>query len=218
MTDTTIEQGSADWHAQRCGRATASRIKDILARTKGGGVSASRENYKAELVLERLTGVQHEGFQSAEMRWGKEQEPEAVTAYEFDRNLDTSKISFVDHPTIPMSGASPDRLVGDAGLLEVKCPLPKQHLAWLLGGTVPSEYVKQMTWQMACTGRRWCDFVSYHPRFPVPMQLFVVRLDRDATEIVRIEAEVRAFLAEVDDQMAEIAKRFPVVPLKDAAE
>lgn len=216
MTD--IEQGTADWHAMRCGKLTASRIKDMLARTKSGW-GASRENYGAELILERLTGVQQEGFVSAEMKWGKEKEPEAVAAYEFRRNMETAKIAFVDHPSIPMSGASPDRLVGADGLLEIKCPLPKQHLAWLLAGAVPSEYVLQMCWQLACTGRRWCDFASYHPNFPEGMKLFVVRLERNATEIVRVETEARAFLAELDTKMAEIARRFPsVLPVQQAAE
>lgn len=211
----TIEQNTAAWHSLRAGKATASRIKDVMA--KGSG--ASRATYMTELICERLSGVQQEGFESEAMREGKRREPESVAAYEFKRNVETTQMAFVDHATIPMCGCSPDRLVGADGLLELKNPQPKQHLAWLLAGKVPPEYEKQMVFQMACTGRRWCDFASYSPAFPEPMQLFIVRLDRDPARIVEIEREVRAFLAELDAKMDEIAKRFPaVMPLAAAAE
>ena len=140
-----------------------------------------------------------------------------MIAYEFYRNLDANKVAFVDHPTIPMSGASPDRLVGVDGLIELKCPNTSTHLASLLGAPIDSDYLKQMYWQMACTGRGWCDFVSYDPRMPEHMRLHVKRVHRDAASIVECEVAVRAFLSELDAKMAELAEKFPA-PVAEAAE
>lgn len=215
---TEIVQGSDAWKALRLGKATASRIADIVAKTKSG-YAASRANYLAELLIERTTGVPTEGFVSAEMRWGTEKEADAVAAYEFHRNVETTKVCFVGHPRITMAGASPDRLVGDDGMIEVKCPNSATHLETLLSQTVPSRYLTQIQWQMSCTGRAWTDYVSFDPRFAEPMQLFVKRVERDAARIVELEREVSAFLAELDSKMDEIAKRFPaVMPLAAAAE
>lgn len=204
------EQGSKAWHALRCGKITGSRIADVMAKGRSGAPSASRANYMAELVVERLTGIQPEGgFVSREMQWGKDHEAEAVLAYEFYHNVETAKVAFVDHPTIPMCGASPDRLVGADGLLEFKCPNTATHLATLLGGQIDGGYIKQMMWQMACTGRRWCDFASYDPRLPDHLRLHVRRVHRDAAMIVEIETAVRHFAAELDEALADLARRFP---------
>lgn len=198
-----IVQGSPEWHAARCGKATASRIADAIARTKTGW-GASRENYKAELVAERLTGVQAEGFTNAAMQWGSETEPAARAAYSFRQDVDVFEVGFVDHPQIAMSGASPDGLIGEDGLLELKCPQPATHIATLLGQSVPAKYLTQMQWQMACTGRKWCDFASYDPRLPESMRLFVKRVERDEAEIARLEALVIDFLGEVDETVARL--------------
>jgi len=199
----TFEQRSPEWFAARCGKATASCIADIIARTKSGW-GASRANYKARLIAERLTGTPAETFSNSAMQWGTDKEPEARRAYEFRRNVDVEEVAFVDHPTIPMSGASPDGLVGEDGLVEIKCPNTASHLDTLLGQKVPEKYVTQMLWQMACTGRQWCDFVSYDPRLPEAMRLFVQRVPRDDEAIEQLEADVSEFLADVDATVSDL--------------
>lgn len=197
MTE-AIQQGTEAWFAARVGKATASRVADIMAKISGGKPAASRANYKAELVCERLTGAKAESFSSAAMQWGTDHEDEARSAYSFQTNSDVEQVGFVDHPAVSLSGASPDGLVGTDGLLEIKCPNTATHIDTLLTGKVADKYVIQMQWQMACTGRRWCDFVSYDPRMPEELRLFVRRVDRDDARIAELEAEVRTFIAEVD--------------------
>lgn len=192
-----IEQGSADWHRMRLGKVTASRVADIVAKT-GTGYSTSRANYAAQLIAERLTGEPTESFTNAAMQWGTDHEPDARLAYEFRTDAEVEQVAFVDHPIIAMSGASPDGLIGADGLLEIKCPITATHLETLRGRAIPSKYQTQMLWQMACTGRQWCDYVSYDPRLPEQMRLYVERLTRDEARIAELEAEVKAFLAEVD--------------------
>jgi putative phage-type endonuclease len=202
-----IEQGSPEWLAQRVGRATASRISDIVARTKSG-YGASRDNYMGELIAERLTGVPAERFTNAAMAWGTEKEAEARAAYQFEIGALVELAGFVDHPTIPMSGASPDGYVGSDGLVELKCPQTGTHIATLLGQVVPSKYVLQSMWQMACTGRKWCDFVSFDPRMPENMQLFVKRIQRDDDVISGLEKQVAEFLAELDAKLASLTSLY----------
>lgn len=202
-----IEQGSAEWRALRLGKATASRIADVVAKIKTGW-GASRANYMAELIAERLTGNTAESYLNAAMQWGIEKEPEALAAYEFLTNAEIERAAFVDHPTIGMSGASPDGLVGALGLIEVKCPNTATHLDTLLGDTVPAKYITQMQWQMACTGRQWCDFASFDPRLPEEMRLFVRRVPRDATLIASLEKDVAAFLAELDEKVFALRARY----------
>lgn len=192
-----IEQRTPEWHAARCGKATASRIADIIAKTRNGW-GAQRANYAAELVAERLSGVQGEGFCNAAMRHGTETEPQARAAYSFRMDVDVVEVGFVVHPSIPMSGASPDGLVGDDGLVEIKCPNTATHIDTMLRQRVPEKYVTQILWQLACTGRQWCDYVSYDPRLPETMRLFVQRVERDDEAIQQLEADVSAFLAEVE--------------------
>lgn len=199
-----IEQGSEEWRRVRLGKVTASRIGDMLARTKAGDWGAMRANYRAQLVAERLTGLIVESYTNAAMEWGIERETEARAAYAFHVNRDVDRIDFVPHPVIAMSGASPDGRVGTDGLVEIKCPTTATHIKTLLGASVPSEYVHQMQWQMACDGRSWCDFVSFDPRMPEDMRLFVKRLPRDQAHIDMIAAEVVVFLAEIDDTVSRL--------------
>jgi len=194
---TEIIQGSPEWLAMRVGKVTASRIADLMAKTKSGW-GASRANYCAQLVAERLTGMPAESYSSGAMQWGIEKEPLARAAYEFDKDCDVVQVAFVEHPRIAMSGASPDGYVGDDGLLEIKCPNTATHIETLLGESVPTKYELQMQWQMACTGRNWCDFVSYDPRMPENLSFFCKRVQRDSLKIVELEREVQAFLQEVD--------------------
>lgn len=196
-----MEQGSAEWFAARCGKATASKIADIIAKTKSGP-GASRANYAAQLIAERLTGCPAESFSNAAMQWGNDKEAEARDAYRAYMLCEVGEVGFVEHPNIAMSGASPDGTIDGDGLVEIKCPNTATHIDTLLGRTVQSKYRTQIQWQLACTGRRWCDFVSFDPRLPESMRLFVGRIDRDDQEIASLEGEVVAFLAEVDAKVA----------------
>lgn len=198
-----IIQGSTEWLALRCGKVTASRVSDVVAKTKSGP-AASRANYMAEIIAERLTGEPAERFTNAAMQWGTEKEPEARSSYEFYRNVAVKEIAFVHHPKIDASGASPDGLVGEDGLVEIKCPNTATHLETLLGQMVPSKYVNQMQWQMACSGRQWCDFVSYDPRLPESMRLFIKRMPRDDKRITELETEVAGFLLEIAVKLSEL--------------
>lgn len=191
------DQGSAAWFADRMGKVTASRVADVIARTKSG-YSASRENYCVELALERLTGNRQESFSNDAMKWGTETEPLARAAYEARTGAIVDEVGMVPHPTIERTGASPDGLIDADGLLEIKCPNSATHAKTLLSKKPEGKYITQMTWQMICTDRKWCDFVSFDPRFPAPLQLFVTRIDRDYEKCAEIEEEVVAFLAEVD--------------------
>lgn len=202
-----ILQGSGEWKALRLGKATASRIPDVVAKIKSGW-GASRANYMAELVIERLTEREAPHFVTAEMQWGTDKEPEAIAAYQFLTNVEIERVAFVDHPTIAMSGASPDGLVGDLGQIEAKCPNTATHLDTLLGQPIPAKYITQMQWQLACTGRSWCDFVSFDPRLPAEMQLFIKRVPRDAALIASLEADVTAFLAELAEKEASLRARY----------
>lgn len=205
----TIEQGSTEWKAARAGKLTASRMADALAKTKTGW-GASRATLMGTLIAERLTGMPTEGFTNDAMRWGNEKEPEARGAYEFACGVDVAQVGFVEHPTIAMSGASPDGHVNHDGMVEIKCPNTATHIETLLGQAIPAKYATQMMWQMACTGRRWCDFVSYDPRMPGDMQLFIARLERDDKRIAEMEKDARDFLVELDAKVEALTKRFRV--------
>jgi len=202
-----IVQGSEAWFAARCGRVTASRVADVVARTKTGW-GASRANYAGELIAERLTGCTAPSFTNAAMQHGVDQEPVARAAYEARTGVTVDLVGFVDHPEIAMSGASPDGLIGDDGLIEIKCPNTATHLDTLLSETVPGKYVTQMQWQLASTGRAWCDFVSFDPRLPPNMALFVCRIERDVSLILELESEVAAFLAEIDAKVEALTERY----------
>lgn len=202
-----MDQRTAEWFAARLGKATASRIADIVARTKTGW-GASRANYAAQLVAERLTGTPADSFTNGAMQWGIDTEAEARQAYCFRQDVDAKEVGFVDHPTIAMSGASPDGLIGEDGLLELKCPNTSTHIATLLGQSAPSKYIHQIEWQLACTERQWCDFASYDPRLPESMRLFVVRVARDPELIAQLEKDVTDFLAEVDATVAELVAKY----------
>jgi putative phage-type endonuclease len=198
-----MDQGSDEWFAARIGKVTASRVADVIAKTKTG-FSASRENYMAQLVCERLTGQKADGFTNSAMQWGTETEPLARAAYESLKDVLVDEVGFVPHPSIIMAGASPDGLVGDDGLLEIKCPNTATHIETLLSQTVPGKYNTQMQFQMACTDRGWCDFVSFDNRLPEELQLFVKRIPRDNMYIRLMEDEIVKFLNELDIKIAQL--------------
>lgn len=202
-----IEQGTPEWFDLRRGKVTASRVADVIAKTKSGW-SAMRTNYMAELVAERLTGTTAESYSSPAMQWGSEKEPDARAAYEFHHDATADLIGFVEHPKILMSGASPDGLIGNAGLLEIKCPNTATHIETLLGRAMPGKYDTQIQWQLACTDRQWCDFVSFDPRMPEHMRLFVARVERDDETIGELEKLVSDFLTEVDRKVFDLNRLY----------
>ena len=194
-----MEQRTEEWFAARLGKVTASRVADVIAKTKSG-YSASRDNYMAQLICERLTGQQGESFSNAAMIHGTETEPLARSAYEAHAEM-VEEVGFVQHPKIEQAGASPDGLVGLFGMLEIKCPNTATHIDTLLSQTVPTKYITQMQWQMRCCERQWCDFVSFDPRLPQDLQLFVKRVDFDAAYVATLEEEVNLFLKELDQKV-----------------
>lgn len=207
MSSADIEQGSESWKQCRLGRVTASRVADIIARTKTG-IAASRANYLAQLLTERLTGEVQESFISKEMQWGIDTEPHARVSYEFWTNAEVTLVGFVHHPTIPMSGASPDGYVGDLGQTEIKCPNTATHIETLIEHTIPGRYLTQIQWQLACSGRAWCDFISFDPRMPESMRLFIQRVHRDDARIAELEKAVREFLSELDQKIGTLNRLF----------
>jgi putative phage-type endonuclease len=198
-----MEQGTEEWFTIRIGKVTASRVADVIAKTKTG-YSATRDNYMAQLVCERLTGQKSESFSNAAMQHGTDTEPLARAAYEAFQDILVDEVGFVPHPSIIMAGASPDGLVSDDGLLEIKCPNTATHIETLLSQSVPGKYNTQMQFQMACTGRQWCDFVSFDNRLPNELQLFVKRVPRDNDFIKQMEDEVVKFLNELDIKIAQL--------------
>ena len=200
-----IEQGTPEWHQLRLGKVTASRVSDVMAKIKTGE-SASRKNYRAELVVQRLTGLPSESFTNAAMEWGTATEPMARIAYEIAKEVLVEQVGFIEHPTIAMFGCSPDGLAHD-GMIEIKCPNSATHIEYLTDNKAPAKYINQMQCQMAVTGKKWCDFVSFDPRLPEDLQLFVVRVERDQKYIDSMEVEVVEFLTEVEGMVNQLKER-----------
>jgi putative phage-type endonuclease len=200
-----MEQGTPEWHQIRLGKVTASRVKDVIAKTKTG-YGAGRANYMAQLLCERLTGQPTQGFSNDAMRHGTEIEPLARVAWELKTGIEVDQIAFVDHPNIPMAGASPDGLILDNGLIEIKCPNTATHLETLLTKKVSSDYITQMQWQMACTGRTYCEFVSFDNRLPEHLQLFIKTIGRDDEFIKTLESEVILFIQELNEKINQLGK------------
>ena len=202
-----VEQRSEEWFAARLGKVTASRVADVIAKTKTG-YSASRDNYMAQLICERLTGQKGESFTNAAMEHGTLTEPLARSAYENKRSLLVKEVGFINHPRIEMSGASPDGLVADDGLVEIKCPNTATHIDTLLSQKVPTKYITQMQWQMLCCQRKWCDFVSFDNRLPEHLQLFIQEVEFDPEYCAMLEKEVSQFLAELDSKVAKLKEKY----------
>jgi len=194
------KQRTEKWFKDRLGKATSSCFADVMAVLKSGGEAATRRNYRAQLVVERLTGVVQEMYQNGAMQWGTDTEPLAAVAYSMATGQDVEETEFVAHKTL-QAGASPDRLVGKDGLVEIKCPNTATHIDTLKAGKAPSQYITQMQGQMWITGRLWCDFVSFDPRMPEGSQLFISRVMRDDEFIKKLEAGVIQFLKEVDEEV-----------------
>jgi len=200
-----MEQRTEEWFAARCGKVTASRVADIIAKTKTG-YSTSRDNYLAQLVCERMTGKPAESYLNAAMQWGTDQEPFARAAYEAAKDVLVDELGFAVHPTIAMAGASPDGLVGEFGLVEIKCPNTATHIDTLLTQIVPTKYITQIQWQLSCTQRQWCDYCSFDPRMDEGLQLFIKRVEYDPIYVSQLEKEVINFLMDVEDKIQKLNK------------
>ena len=198
-----MEQRSEEWFLARKGKVTASKISDVMAKGKGGAPSLTRQKYLDQLVTERLTRYIQEGYTNDAIQRGVDLEPIARTHYCFNSGFDVVEVGFVNHPSIDFAGASPDGLVGVDGLLEIKCPNSNTHIEYVLAGKPPAKYIPQMAWQLACTGRKWVDFVSYDDRLDDESKhLFIVRYERDDEYIAEIEEAVKQFLLEVEAKVS----------------
>lgn len=197
-----VKQGTDEWRKLRAGKVTASRIADLTATTKSGW-AASRNNYMIEIVTERMTDAPYErGFVSKEMQWGTEQEPHARALYELMHGV-VHEVGFCLHPVIKQSGCSPDGIVDPDGIVQFKCPNTYTHWETVKTRKIDGKYMKQVQWEMACTQRLWCDFVSYDPRIKMPkLQMVTIRVPRDDAMILWLEADVSVFLREVENELA----------------
>lgn len=195
-----MEQGSPEWFAARLGKVTGSRIADVLSTGTG------RETYMAQLVVERITGKPIEMYSNSAMQWGTETEPLARASYEIKKGVFVDEVGSIPHPSIPMAAASPDGLVGDDGLVEIKCPNTSTHIDTLLGAKIKTGYLYQMQFQMACTGRKWCDFVSFDPRMEERLQLHIRHVPYDQTSVTKIEDGIRKFLTELDEKIKKLTE------------
>lgn len=199
-----MDQRSDEWFEARRGKITASKIADVMMKK----TTAGYRNYRAQLMCERLTGQVAESFSNAAMQWGTDTEPQARAAYEFYNGVEVVEVGFVDNPTIENTGASPDGLVANIGMVEIKCPNTATHLETLLNGKIPSKYYDQMQWQMECAGRQWCDFVSFDPRLPEAMQLFVKRVERDEARLIEITVGVTTMLDQIESDITELRAKY----------
>jgi len=201
-----MEQLSQEWFEARLGKVTASRVSDVLA-TRKGQESTVRAKYKLQLATERLTNKKTDTYMNQAMQDGIEREPMAREIYEKLKDVTVEEVGFVQHPAIERAGASPDGLVGDDGIIEIKCPIETTHTTNLLERKLPSKYKPQVQFQLSATGRKWCDFISYNPNFEPRLQLMVVRVERDDEYIEMLKFEILKFLAEVElmiNQLKEI--------------
>lgn len=199
-----MEQRTDEWFNARLGKVTASRISDVMAKTKSG-YSTIRQNYMAQLICERLTEKPTESYSNAAMQRGTELEPTAREMYILNQfDVTVKEVGFIPHPIIENAGASPDGLVNDDGLIEIKCPNTWTHLEFMQSLKPKREYILQMQWQMMCTGRKWCDFVSYDDRLPDNLSFRCVRIHYDEALAQEIEAEVIKFLQELDEKIKQI--------------
>lgn len=199
------DQGSPEWHQARAGLATASCFADILATIKSGE-AAARRNYRAKLVVERLTGkVVESGFKSAAMQQGTEREPLARSAYEIATGNMVQEVGFMVDD-MHQAGCSPDGLIGDDGLLEIKCPELAAHLDYLRIKSEPPAYTAQIQGQLWISGRQWCDFVSFNPDYPEHLQLIVRRIHRNEAQITSLQLAVAMFMQEVREEVESVQR------------
>jgi predicted phage-related endonuclease len=204
----TLQQGSDAWRQARCGSVGASDAAKVVRKIQSGGFSADRKSLMADKVLERLTGVPVEIPKTFAMQQGTAREPMGRLTYSIVRGVEVEEVGLVPHRRIKGSHASPDGFVGEQGLIEIKCPLPAQHLDTLLNQTISNDHIVQMMWQLACTGREWCDFVSFNSDFPTGMHFWVKRVPRDDALIRELEREIAAFIKEMEAKLDRLRRSY----------
>ncbi|EJF74212.1 hypothetical protein MCO_01838 [Bartonella sp. DB5-6] len=205
-----MEQRTAEWFQARLGKVTASNIYNILSKTTKGLPTSKYEDYKIKLITERLTREISPYYETEDMRWGVEHEDDALKEYAFIYDADITKCGFIQHPTIEMAGASPDGLIGEDGLIEVKCPRSVNHMRFCISDEIKPEYHAQMQFQMACTGRKWRHFISYNPQFvgrSTGLRMKIKRVHRDEKQIEEINKAVEAFLAEIEREIQQLSTK-----------
>jgi len=198
-----MDQRTDEWFAARLGKVTASRIIDILT-VAGKPEPAKRRIYRTALICERFTGKREQGFTNDAMQRGTDLEPVARSVFEMQRNVTVVEVGFIDHPTVPMSGASPDGLIDDKSIIEIKCPQPSTHLDTMMDKKVPTKYIPQIQWQLACTGRELCYFTSYCPEIGNGLELAVFEVPRDDSYINMLETEVERFNKEIEQYIIQL--------------
>jgi hypothetical protein len=203
-------QGSDEWRQARCGSIGASDAPRVVRRIKSGGYSADRDSLMAEKVLERLTDTPVEIYKTAAMLQGTAREPDARMTYALIKGVEVEEVGIVPHPTLAGSHCSPDGLVGESGLVEIKCPMPAAHLELLINETISNDHLVQVAWQMSVTGRQWCDFVSFNSDFPSSMQIWIKRVHRDPKFIAELEREIATFIKELEAKVAKLSRRYAV--------
>lgn len=212
MKPEDLIQRSKDWFAYRAGKVTGSKIADVITRNKPkkgcevGEYSARRATYMKLIVAERIAGTPQIGRTVRSMDERSDLEPEARAAYEFYSGSEIRVVGFIDHPRIPDAGCSPDGLVSDDGMTEFKVPDPAQHCEIIETGEIDTDYLAQIQFQLACSGRAWCDFSSYCPTMPEDKKLWTRRIPRLDLVIKEMESEVIKFIAEVDEKVAKIMR------------
>lgn len=205
-----MEQRTAQWFQARLGKVTASNVYNVISKTAKGTPTSKYDDYKIKLITERLTGQTSPYYETEDMRWGIEHEEDALKEYAFIYDTEITQCGFIQHPTIKMAGASPDGLIDKDGLIEIKCPRSTTHMRFFIDNEIKPEYLAQMQFQMACTERKWCDFISYDPRFTNKashLRMKVKRIYRDDKQIKEINQSVEAFLAEIEQEIQRISTK-----------
>lgn len=197
-----IQQGSDEWLELRLGKITASKLSDVMSKGRGSAPSKTRASYMLQLAAEKLTGQPEDSFSNKYMEWGNECEPQARSMYEFDSGNDVEEVAFVEHDE--WFGVSPDGLVGDNGLLEIKCPKTTTQIERYLAGVFPSAYKAQVQGQLLATGREWCDFVSFDPRISGEASYFCIRVERDEDYLKELSASISAFKDELIEMLGKL--------------
>ena len=194
-----MDQGTDEWFAARLGKSTASTFKDMMAATRTGE-SQYKIKLRQKLAIERLTGKRIEDhFMNKAMQDGVDREPIARKLFEDRYGFVVNEVGFIDHKEVDMSGASPDGLVGEDYVVEIKCPTHITHLNNLMAVKLPKQYHYQIQWQMACTDRSNAHFISYHPDFPDELNMKHILVQRDDELIKNMEAAAHQFNIEIED-------------------
>lgn len=201
----TIEQGSADWLALRLGKVTASKVKDVLTKGRGDTTSKTAETYMMELIAEKLTGQSKTFFENDAIRWGTETEPQARSMYIVKNNfVDVREVAFIEYDEF--IGVSPDGLIGDDGMLEIKCPTTTTQIKRALSDDYSADYKAQIQMQLWIAEREWCDFVSFDPRLDCEAGYLQQRVFRDEKYIEEMEGKVLAFVDTMNEIINKLTK------------